>query len=304
MSIFTHRRSKDEREGAGVNLESGLTALHFSSLNACTKMTASLLQHGADPNAQSDIGNTPLHLAIRSRILGREYDDVWKSSDYAIESLRDLITDYESEEASDIYRAIDQARTHIVNTLLGSETIDVNIANACGDCPQHVIGFSKHYALSILCKLIEKGAVSSRLNGFRQACLHLASKQGNVEVVQKLVDEGHDILLEDCDGLSPFHYALRYSRLDVLHCLTTACDSALSKLWHSIDHHGRNPLHHHVSSIFCNFNMVDFLIQIGCDVNQHDAKGNPSLGLYVGSFHLGVRRDIFFLLMNHGADPL
>lgn len=111
------------------------------------------------------------------------------------------------------------------------------------------------------------------------------------------------ILLEDCDGLSPFHYALRYSRLDVLHCLTTACDGGLSKLWHSIDHHGRNPLHHHVSSIFCNFNMVDFLIQIGCDVKQYDAKGNSSLGLYVGSFHLGVQRDIFFLLMNNGADP-
>ncbi|KAJ5593447.1 hypothetical protein N7537_010351 [Penicillium hordei] len=302
VSMFTHRRFKDERESAGVNLESGLTALHFSSLNACTKMTAFLLQHGADPNAQSDIGDTPLHLAIRSRILGREYDDVWKSGDYTIEALRDLITDYENEEASDIYRAIDQARTHIVDTLLASETIDVNIANANGDCPQHLIDFSKHYSLSILCNLIEKGAVSSRLNGCHQTCLHLASKQGNVEVVQKLVDEGHDILLEDRDGLSPFHYALRDSRLNVLHCLTTACDGALSKLWYSIDHHGRNPLHHHVSSIFSNFNMVDFLIRIGCDVNQYDAKGNSSLGLYVGSFHLRVQRDIFFLLMNNGAD--
>ncbi|KAJ5593262.1 hypothetical protein N7537_010166 [Penicillium hordei] len=302
VSMFTHRRFKDERESAGVSLESGLTALHFSSLNACTKMTAFLLQHGADPNAQSDIGDTPLHLAIRSRILGREYDDVWKSGDYTIEALRDLITDYENEEASDIYRAIDQARTHIVDTLLASETIDVNIANANGDCPQHLIDFSKHYSLSILCNLIEKGAVSSRLNGCHQTCLHLASKQGNVEVVQKLVDEGHDILLEDRDGLSPFHYALRDSRLNVLHCLTTACDGALSKLWYSIDHHGRNPLHHHVSSIFSNFNMVDFLIRIGCDVNQYDAKGISSLGLYVGSFHLRVQRDIFFLLMNNGAD--
>lgn len=76
VSMFTHRRSKDERDSAGVNLESGLTALHFSSLNACTEMTTFLLQHGANPNAQSDIGDTPLHLAIRSRILGREYDDV------------------------------------------------------------------------------------------------------------------------------------------------------------------------------------------------------------------------------------
>ncbi|PYI17232.1 ankyrin [Aspergillus violaceofuscus CBS 115571] len=306
VSMFTHRRFKDEKESAGVNLESGLTALHFSSLNACTKMTAFLLQHGADPNAQSDIGDTPLHLAIRSRILGREYDDVWKSGDYTIEALRDLITDYESEEASDIYRAIEQARTHIVDTLLASETIDVNIANADGDCPQHVIDFSKHYSLSILCKLIEKGAVGLGLNGCNQTCLHLASKQGNVEVVRKLVDEGHNILLEDSDGLSPFHYALRRSRLDVLHFLTTACDGALSRLWHSIGHHGRNPLHHHISSIFCNFNMVDFLIQIGCDVNQYDAKGNSSLGLNLAHLlmhYRGADIEILEHLFHYGPDP-
>jgi hypothetical protein len=176
--MFTRRRSKDKRESAGVNLESGLTALRFSSLNACTKMTAFLLQHGADPNAQSDIGDTPLHLAIRSRILGREYDDVWKSGDYTIEALRDLITDYESEEASDIYHAIDQARTHIVDTLLASETIDVNIANANRDCPQYVIDFSKHYSLSILCKLIEKGAVSSRLTGVIRYISTLPASKG------------------------------------------------------------------------------------------------------------------------------
>ncbi|KAJ5472071.1 hypothetical protein N7539_008640, partial [Penicillium diatomitis] len=41
-----------------------------------------------------------------SRILGRECDDVWKSGDYAIEALRDLITDYESESPSDTLRLL------------------------------------------------------------------------------------------------------------------------------------------------------------------------------------------------------
>jgi ankyrin repeat protein len=304
VSSITHRRSKDQREGAGADLETDLTALHFSSLNACTKMTAFLLRHGADPNIQSGTGDTPLHFAIRRRLLGRIYDDVWQNGDYAIESSIDSLTDYESEEASDIYQTIDKARIHIVDTLLESKTIDVNIANTCGDYPQHVIDFYKDYAISILCKLIEKGADCSRMNGCRQTCLHLASKQGNLRVVRKLVEEGHDILLEDSNGLSPFHYALRHGRLNVLQFLSTACESTLSKLWHSIDHHGRNPLHHHVSSLFCHVDTVDFLIQLGCDVNQPDAKGNSSLGLYVGSFHLGVRRDIFFLLMDKGADPL
>jgi hypothetical protein len=52
------------------------------------------------------------------------------------------------------------------------------------------------------------------------------------------VDEGHNILLEDSDGLSPFHYALRCGSLDVLQFLSAACGNVLSKLWHSLDHHG------------------------------------------------------------------
>jgi ankyrin repeat protein len=132
-----------------------------------------ILQHGADPNAHSDTGDTLLHLAVRSRMLGLAYEAVWKTGNYVIGSLRNLIADHETEEASDIYQAIDQARTYTFDTLLGSENIDANIANAFGDCPQHVIDFRKDYALSSLCKLIDKGADSSRLNGFRQTCLHL-----------------------------------------------------------------------------------------------------------------------------------
>lgn len=50
--------------------------------------------------------------------------------------------------------------------------------------------------------------------------------------------EGYDILLEDRDGLSPFHYALRCGRLDVLQFLSAVYDNALSNLWYSLAHHG------------------------------------------------------------------
>ena len=305
VNFVTHATAQNQEEEAPTNIESNLTALHFSSLKACTKMTLLLLQHGADPNAQSDIGDTPLHLAIRRRLLGRKSDDAWEIHDYGIESSKDIIADHGSETESDIYRAIDKARINTVHTLLTSATIDVNIANATGDYPQHVINFHDYYALWILCKLIEKGANSSRLNGSRQTCLHLASRAGNLEIVRKLVDEGHDILLEDIHGLSPLHYALHEGCLDVLHFMSTACDSALRRVWPSLDHHGRNPLHHHISSLFIDVDMIDFLIQLGCDVNQPDLEGNSSLGMYVGSFRLGgVTSDIFFLLVQKGADPL
>ncbi|KAH1515599.1 hypothetical protein KXW39_000830 [Aspergillus fumigatus] len=304
MDIVTYRKPKDQKKVARANLESGLTALHFSALNACTKMTSFLLRNGADPNVRSETGDTPLHLAIRGELLGRECHDAWGNGTYAIESLNDLITDPACEEAFDIDRAINHARVHIVDTLLESKIIDVNAANSCGEYPQHLINFSKDYASSILCKLIKKGANISRMNGSRQTCLHLASRKGNLEVVRRLVDEGQDILLEDVNGLNPFYCALHDGRLDVLQYMSKACDKALSGVWNTLDRNGRNPLHHHVSSVFCYIGMVDFLIQAGCDVNQLDAGRNSSLGLYMGSFHLGVEREVFFHLLQEGADPL
>ncbi|KAF4277594.1 hypothetical protein KXW75_005350 [Aspergillus fumigatus] len=293
--------SPEQHSNLGV--QSGLTALHFSALNTSAKMATLLLQYGADPNARSDTGDTPLHLAIRPKLLEHKYHDPWISGEYAAESLRDLITDYESE-AYDVYESIDRYRVHIIEVLLSSDSVDVNLANDQGDYPQHVIPFERDYASSILCKLVAKGADSSRLNGAGQSCLHLASKAGNLEVVRKLVNGGHDILMPDIDGLSPFHYALRGRYLQVVRFMSTACESLLSKTWRSLDHFGKNPLHHHVSSIFCSAEMIDFLVQCGCNVNDVDREGNSALSLYMSSSHLYIDREIFQLLLDKGADPL
>ncbi|OQE89808.1 hypothetical protein PENNAL_c0013G04742 [Penicillium nalgiovense] len=131
VSCFVYGKSKPQE----VNIESGLTALHFSALNACAEMAALLLGCGANPNACSDYGDTALHLGIRRRLLGRQNDDVWEIGQYAVESLTDLIDDFEGSEASDIYQTISETRVLIVETLLESESINVNMANNHGDYP-------------------------------------------------------------------------------------------------------------------------------------------------------------------------
>ncbi|CAG8303222.1 unnamed protein product [Penicillium salamii] len=300
ISDFVYRMSKPQE----LNIESGLTALHFCALNGCTEMAAYLLGCGANPNARSDFGDTALHLGIRRRLLGRKIDDAWEVGQYAIESLDDLIDDREGSEASDIYRTISDTRVLIVTTLLENESIDVNIANNHGDYPQHVIDFYQPQALSIMEKLIEKGADASQPNHARQTCLHLASQAGNLEVIRKLVEKGYDIMLEDSDRRSPFNYAVSKGYLATLDFMSRACDSVLSVIWDSLDHFGKSPLHHHVASAFCSVEVVNFLIQLGCDVNLPDRDGKPALGLYMSSFHLSLQSDIFFFLAQEGADPL
>lgn len=303
-SSFVHSLSKRQEEGSPIEGESGLTALHFSALNACTDMTAFLLRHGADPNARSYFGDTALHVGIRGQLLGGTYDDAWGTGQYAVESLRELITDHTGSEASDINRAIDNARIKIVETLLENESINVNVANDQGDYPQHVIDFQEHYALSILDKLVEKGADISQSNRACQTCFHLASKAGNLEIVRKFVREGHDIMSQDAHGLSPFHYAVLRGHLDILHFMSTTCGHVLSRVWNTLDHFSKNPLHHHIASKYRSAEAVHLFLRLGCDVNQSDIEGNSPLGLHMASFCLSDRTDIFRLLFQEGADLL
>jgi hypothetical protein len=75
----------------------GLTALHFTPLNGISGMTAFLLDRGTDPNAIDDNGDTPLHLAIRRQVGGHRYNDPWVTREYGVETLSNIITDYEEE---------------------------------------------------------------------------------------------------------------------------------------------------------------------------------------------------------------
>ncbi|KAB8069053.1 ankyrin repeat-containing domain protein [Aspergillus leporis] len=292
-------RQPNERE-----FVTGLTALHFSALNAAYKMTAFLLQHGADPNVRSDNGDTPLHLAIRRRLLEHLYHDPWISGEYAVESYRGYITDHWSEEASDIYEDIEKARICGVVTLLAKETVDVNLANSHGDYPIHVIPFGEAYAPTILSKLLERGANASSLNQQRQTCLHLASRAGNLDIVRKLREEGHDIAALDNEGLSPLDYAVRFNHPNIVRFLFACHGKQLAKASLSPSQFSRNYLHYHLVSELCSIEMIDTLLQYGYKVDDLDSSGNSALGLYLGSYHLGIQVDIFLFLVERGADPL
>lgn len=55
----------------------GLTPLHFAALVGDVKMTKLFLRLGADPNTQSNYGETPLHLALSRTVQGSRYQDAW-----------------------------------------------------------------------------------------------------------------------------------------------------------------------------------------------------------------------------------
>lgn len=281
----------------------GLTPLHFTALNGISKMTAFLLDRGADPNAIDDNGDTPLHLAIRRQVGGHRYNDPWVNGEYAVETLSNIITDYE-EEGREVWETIDHVREKTVQQLLKNQDIDVNIANNDGQYPLHVIPFEAARAYLdciVLSTLLDHGAQVSSLNSEHQTCFHLASKAGNLDAVRILLEKGSDITLLDVHNLSPVHYAVCNNRLDVIQLMSEWSPEQLSKTCAQDNHLGKGMLHHHVESLICSTEIISILMEFGCDVDRLDAEGNSVLSQYLRSFHLKIRYDVFKLLCDRSS---
>ncbi|CRK41915.1 hypothetical protein BN1723_015991, partial [Verticillium longisporum] len=98
----------------GFNAPQGLTALHYAALTGSAQMTRYFLDHGANPNAVSECGETPLHLAVRQDI----YD--WKRPF----GKRDHHGTDDEEEYSKIMGMINKHRVDIIDALLNHPEID------------------------------------------------------------------------------------------------------------------------------------------------------------------------------------
>ncbi|RAO74327.1 uncharacterized protein BHQ10_010339 [Talaromyces amestolkiae] len=279
----------------------GMTALHFSALNGNIEMTNFLCLQDANLHSQSETGDTPLHLAIRRTILGSRYDDHWITGDYSIEDLQSFITDWE-REAVEIINQIDTTRVRIVGVLLGSGSVNINIANNQGDCPHHVIPFDKWYASDILMKLIKKGADLSKSNNRGQTCLHLACGAGHLDAVRILTSRNCSITLQDKYGLSPLHYAVGEGQTEVVRDLLELHRQQSRENSQHSDLLQMKLLHHHAKSDFGSIELINLLSESGFDLNLLDDNGESVLSLYLGSFHLLFRVDVFDCLVDNGAD--
>ncbi|KAJ5993067.1 ankyrin [Penicillium sp. IBT 35674x] len=281
----------------------GLSSLHFTALSGVAEMTTLLLDHGADPNALDDHGDTPLHLAIRGRVQGYQYNDPWTTGEYSVEESSNYITDHEGE-GSEIWAAIDQARQNTVKQLLSSRAININIVNNAGEAPLHVIPFEgarAHHACTLLTILLNYGVQVSSLNSEHQTCLHLAAKAENLEAVRILVEKGSDITLLDKNNLSPIHYAVCQYRSDILKLMFEKCPEQLAEFCLQNNHLGKSLLHHHAESTMCSTEIINFLLELGCDLDNFDAEGNSVISQYLRSFHLFLEYEVFKLLREQSS---
>lgn len=129
-----------------------------------------------------------------------DYDE-WTDNRWHVELSTDYITDDE-EDVRDIYQYIEEERLAVINTILASTGVNVNIQNTKHGSPLHMLKYDDCNADIIVCKLLELGGhIFARYNG-DQTALYLACKSGASTIACDFLDRGCSIETTDLQQLS------------------------------------------------------------------------------------------------------
>ena len=181
-------------KGADVNAKTrfGNTPLHLAPDREMAEM---LLAAGADVNAEAEGGRTPLHKALKSgddmalvRLL------VEKGASWDI---------YDRVGGTPVQTAAIYGRTEALKLFLEGGGDPARLAN---ENPPTMLDLAAHRGhVGVVGLLLEHGApVDARDKGGR-APLHWAAWGGQVEVAGLLLDKGADVNTRDSDGWTPVH---------------------------------------------------------------------------------------------------
>ncbi|KAK2608980.1 hypothetical protein QQS21_002460 [Conoideocrella luteorostrata] len=294
--------------------ENGVTALHFAALSGSYKMTKFLLDHHADPNIISELGETPLHLALKQDLYGPKYPgfvDHWADPIHRIEMSLDIIPihyDYEDEyQATKVL--VNEQRLSVLELLLNHSDVNPNAQDSEGASPLHCVRYGEATSRAAIKVLVNKGANVSLRNNRGQSSLHLACLHADIEAVVVLLEHGASITDIDIDGLNALHYASQGGDQDVIqHILEALHDDRFDAVISSQDFHQRNVLHHVVKrDIHINPDAVNLLCMGRVSAADLDDDGMSPLATYLNHFSFiwnDEKLRIVSLLFEHGADPM
>lgn len=276
----------------------GLTPLHFAALAGNPVMTKFLLKRGADPNAVSEYGETPLHLTLRKCLHGSKYEDDWIDPSWRAERLWDLL-DFEEDDVEAVSADIDKNRKGVLNALLADSRTSLTVKDCQNEHVLHCVEYGVPGSASVVQRLVRRGANPLESNRKQQNALHFASRAGDHDAVVLLLSVGLEPKLTDTDGLNTLHYAARSRNYETIAVLLNSAVPTRLGLVRSKDNCGRNSLHHLLSSDYnIQVATTQLLLDNGVNSSELDAYGNSPLASYIESHWLGMDIDICQLMLS------
>ena len=229
----------------------GLTPLHFAAFVQNVTMTKFFLEHGADPNALSEDGETPLHLALRRSLIGIGPTDYW-----SIQELQGIIRDKEGG---------------VFDTLLAHPETSLTARDWRGESPLHCINYLRKDSSARFQKLVARGADPSSCNVWQQSPLHLASVAGDHESVRIILSMGVRATWTDDHGRNALHYAARGQDLETIVAILETEEAITVDLITSKDHWGWNVLDHALSGGGSEEATLEWLVDHGANASESNS---------------------------------
>lgn len=130
------------------------------------------------------------------------------------------------------------------------------------------------------------------INERKRTPLHEAAKDGNLDLVRKLVDDGIDVNCYDFQGTTPLYEAVAHNHEDIVHFLISkGANTNFRNFTCTL-----SPLH--LAAANGNTNIIKMLLSGGANIDIIDYDGNTPL-LIASFWH---RREAVMLLVKMGAD--
>jgi ankyrin repeat protein len=279
-------------------------------------MTKYFIERGADPNARSHYGETPLHFALGKAPSGPTENgnkDHWNDSRCRIEDSLDHY-DHTSDDETDYGETkstLERMRLQIVEALLFHENIDLDVKCDQGLGILHCLSYQKDgfESTEILPRILSKDATVDARDSEGQTALHLACRAGNERAVQLLIKKGANVMAIHHRGQHCLHHAAHGLDLMTLKVVMRVADKSHRTFPNLRDARGWSPLHHllgnNVMSSFCDTEAIDLLIANGSSVNDLSNRGESPVAVYLGRHFISGSRAarVADCLFSVGADP-
>jgi ankyrin repeat protein len=237
------------------------------------KIAELLIAHGADVNAKSKGGMTPLH-----NVGTKELAKLLIKNGANIKALT------YANDTPLYFAAANGHREEVIEALV-AHGADVNSMNDSGVTPLHIAVSQNHIKTVEI--LIKHGAKLDLKNRNGETPLSIAVKNNNTELATLLTANGSGLNDKPVNGISELHWAIANGNI------LLAKQLLLSGAKINAVGNGFTPIEH---AVMVNRNeIVELLIAHGADANATSQDGTPLL-------HRTRNMEMLELLLNHGAD--